>query len=165
MRTRRKLLELARAVADKAERDPEFAQVLGEILGLEPSRRDKKETKDDRPRNRRTPAPFDPVAVLREHGDQELRSCLSALDLEQLKDIVAQYGMDPGKLVMKWKTQERVADRIVELSTKRAQKGDAFREEARSGSELEHDRQLATGGASAPTQTVPGKRGDSGRKG
>ena len=138
MRIRRKLLELARAVADEAERDPEFAQRLGEVLGLEPGRRDKKETKDDRPRKRRTLAVFDPVAVLREHGDQELRSRLSSgLDLEQLKDIVAQYGMDPGKLVMKWKTQERVADRIVELSTKRAQKGDAFREDARSGSELE----------------------------
>ena len=137
MGIRKKLLELARAVADEAERDPEFAQRLGEVLGLELGRRDKNETKVDRPRKRRTPAVFDPVAVLREHGDQELRSHLSGLDLELLKDIVAQYGMDPGKLVMKWKTQERVADRIVELSTKRAQKGDAFREDARSGSDLE----------------------------
>ena len=144
MRIRNKLLELARVIADEAERHPEFAQKLVEVLGLEPRRRDKKETKDERPRNRRTPAVLDPVATLRDHGDQELRSRLSDLDLEQLKDIVAQYGMDPGKLVMKWKTQERVADRIVELSTKRAQKGDAFREDGRSGSKLEHDRQQAT---------------------
>ena len=143
MRIRKKLLELARVIADEAERHPEFAQKLGEVLGLESRQRDKKEAKDERPRNRRTPAILDPVAVLREHGDQELRSRLSGLGLEQLKDIVAQYGMDPGKLVMKWKTQERVADRIVELSTKRAQKGDAFREDARSGSMLEQDRQHA----------------------
>ena len=135
MRVRRKLLELGRTIADEAERNPEFAQKLSEVLGLEPRRHDTKETKYDRPRKRRTPGAFDPVAVLREHGDQELRSRLSRLDLEQLKDIVAQYGMDPGKLVMKWKTQERVTDRIVELSTKRAQKGNAFREDARSDSE------------------------------
>ena len=145
MRIRKKLLDLARAIADEAERDPEFAKRLGEVLGLEPRRCDKKETKDERPRNRRTPAILDPVALLREHGDQELRSRLSGLDLEQLKDIIAQYGMDPGKLVMKWKTQERVADRIVELSTKRAQKGDAFREDARSGSKSEYGRQPVAG--------------------
>jgi len=47
--------------------------------------------------------------------------------LEQLKDIVADYGMDPGKLVMKWKSSDKVIDRIVEISLARAQKGDAFR--------------------------------------
>ena len=131
MRIRRKLLELARAVADEAERDPEFALKLGTVLGLEHGRRDGKETKGGRSRRRRAPAAFDPVAVLRERGDQELRSRLSGLDLEQLKDMVAQYGMDPGKLVMKWKTRERVADRIVGISANRAQKGDAFREDTR----------------------------------
>ena len=32
---------------------------------------------------------------------------------------------------MKWKTWERVVDRIVEISANRAQKGDAFREVTR----------------------------------
>jgi hypothetical protein len=34
--------------------------------------------------------------------------------------------MDPGKLVMKWKTPERIIDRIVEFSLARAVKGDVF---------------------------------------
>ncbi len=127
MRIRRKLLELARVVAEEAERDPKFAQKLGEILGLEQSQRDKQGTKSDHPKNRRAAAAFDPVAVLRDRDDHELRLRLSELDLEQLRDIVAQYGMDHGKLVMKWKTHKRVVDRIVEISTNRAQKGDAFR--------------------------------------
>jgi hypothetical protein len=50
---------------------------------------------------------------------------MSAISLEQLRDIVAQYGMDPGKLVMKWKDSKRVMDRIVELALVRATKGDA----------------------------------------
>ena len=134
---RRKLLELARTVADEAEHDPEFAQRLGEVLGLERSRRDEGDTRSARPRRRRAAAAFDPVAVLREQDEHELRSRLSRLNLEQLKDIVAQYGMDPGKLVMKWRTHERVVDRIVQMSTKRSQKGDAFRQDVLGGPELE----------------------------
>lgn len=137
MRIRKRLLELARAVADEAERDPMFAQRLGQVLGLEGSRRDEGNTEPDRPTRRRATAAFDPVTVLREHDDHELRSRLAGLNLEQLKDIVAQYGMDPGKLVMKWRTRERVVDRIVEISMKRAQKGDAFRQEVRHGPQLE----------------------------
>ena len=131
MRTRRKLLELARAVADEADRNPAFAQKLDAVLGLEQRRGIGPGTKRGRSRRRRTPAVLDPVAVLRVEGAPGLRSRLSGLDLEQLKDIVAQYGMGPGRLVMKWKTWDRVADRIVEMSASRAQKGDAFREDAR----------------------------------
>ena len=155
MKIRRKLLELARAIADEAERDPEFARKLGRVLGLEPRQRDKKVTKAGHPRNRRTPAIFDPVSVLREHGDQELRSRLSGLNLEQVKDIVAQYGMDPGKLVMKWKTQDRVVNRIVELSIKRAQKGDAFREDIHIGSKLEQDHEKPGLSRSSGNLTAP----------
>lgn len=34
--------------------------------------------------------------------------------------------MDPGKLVMKWKTPQRIIDRIVEFSMARSVKGDVF---------------------------------------
>lgn len=74
------------------------------------------------------PAVVDPVEVARQ-GEQALKSRLSALSLDQLKGIVADYGMDPGKLVMKWKSAERVIDRIVEISMARAQKGNVFRPE------------------------------------
>ncbi len=74
----------------------------------------------------RTPSVFDPVAVYQE-GDEILRQRLAALDLEQLRDIVAEYGMDPGKLVLKWKTTERVIEHIVETAAARTKKGEAFR--------------------------------------
>ena len=77
---------------------------------------------------RRTPAVLDPIELAAQ-GEGALRERLSDLDLELLLDIVAQYGMDPGKLVMKWRDQDRVIDRIVELSLARATKGDAFRKE------------------------------------
>lgn len=69
---------------------------------------------------------LDPVAVVKD-GEDALRSQLASLDLERLRDIVAEHGMDQGRLVMRWKTQARVIDKIVEISIGRARKGDAFR--------------------------------------
>ena len=54
---------------------------------------------------------------------QPASACGSDETLEELKEVVADYGMDPGKLVMKWKNVDRIVDRIVELSLARAQKG------------------------------------------
>ncbi|WP_298191131.1 hypothetical protein [Novosphingobium sp.] len=131
MKLRRVLLDLARIVADQAERDPVFAQQIAQALGSKEQATGAPETahaqaKAERPKNRRPAAVLDPIAVARE-GEAVLRTRLAALTLEQLKDVVADYGMDPGKLVMKWKDATRVSDRIVELAIARAQKGDAFR--------------------------------------
>lgn len=132
MKVRSKLLELARVIADQVEQDPEFARRLSEALGIEEqTSRDKVKAAAalpiaGRPKHRRPAAMLDPVTIARV-GEDALRSRLEGLSLDQLRDIVADYGMDPGRLVMKWKSSERVIDRIVEISLTRAQKGDAFR--------------------------------------
>lgn len=129
MKLRTKLINIAKAVADQAERSPEFAAQLASILGMDATHKPRAEpTANVRPKNRRTPAVLDPVAVIRE-GEGVLRERLSTLSLEQLRDIVADHRMDPTKLVMKWKDISRVIDRIVEVSSSRATKGDAFRSE------------------------------------
>lgn len=121
------LTKLAVAVADEAGRNPAFAAALGGILGGESSALDRRvNSSTARKGGRRPPAVLDPVDLVREGPDQ-LRERLRHLELTQLLDIVAEYGMDPGKLVMKWKDSERVADRIVEMALARATKGDAFR--------------------------------------
>jgi hypothetical protein len=51
----------------------------------------------------------------------------ASLDLEQLRDVVAEYRMDPNKLVMKWKDRERVIEHIATTAASRGRKGDAFR--------------------------------------
>ena len=133
MKMRKVLLDLARVVADQAERDPAFAEQIAAALGLTDkpsagSAAPKRSAQTARPRNRRPAAVLDPIELAR-NGEAALRSGLAPLSLDQLRDIVADYGMDSGKLVMKWKDAERVADRIVELALARAQKGDAFRAE------------------------------------
>jgi hypothetical protein len=78
--------------------------------------------------NRRSPAVIDPFAEL-ERGESHLRQRLSELSLEQLRDVLAQYGMDRSKLAMKWKENDRIADLIVKSVITRATKGDVFRGE------------------------------------
>jgi hypothetical protein len=76
--------------------------------------------------NRRPPALFDPIAESN-HGEAPLREKLASLSLDQLRDIIADFRMDPSKLVMKWKDRGRVVEHIVTTALNRRQKGDAFR--------------------------------------
>ena len=136
MQIRRALQNFAKTVAEEAERNPEFEARVRDALGLTDTRRLRGRPRTvkagssmvakARPRHRRTPAVLDPVELAREN-EAVLHARLSSLTVEQLKDIVADCGMDTGKLVMKWKSPERIIDRIIEVSLARARKGDAFR--------------------------------------
>ena len=128
------LRNFVKVVSDEAERNPEFAERLRGVFKLAMATRSAKTdaaasgagSKISRPANRRPPAVLDPVALAGK-GEEVLRDKLVQLTLDQLKDVVAEYGMDHERLVMKWKTPNRVIDRIVEISIRRAHKGDAFR--------------------------------------
>ena len=128
MKLRTKMLDPAKAVADAADRAPELASRLSEIFGAAVGIPKRPEPVAGRAKNRRPAAALDPVVVVGE-GEDALRGQLSALSLDQLRDVVAEYGMDQGKLVMKWKDPVRIIDRIVEIAASRAQKGHAFRSE------------------------------------
>ncbi|KQN80552.1 hypothetical protein [Sphingomonas sp. Leaf62] len=134
MNLRTRLAKLAAAVAEQAARDPAFAATLEGIMAGPPpapvaGRRAKAlRAEGARKGGRRAAAALDPIDLARS-GPGQLREALAPLSHEQLLDVVAEYGMDPGKLVMKWKDRDRVADRIVEVATARATKGDAFRPE------------------------------------
>jgi hypothetical protein len=120
---------LFRVIADEASGNPEFAARLEEaVTGLRSAAPAKKS-------NRRAKGVLDPFAVFAS-GEAHLRAELNKLDVERLKDIVAEHGMDPDKLAMKWKTSDRLVERIVETVKSRSRKGDAFRGEAGRNSSL-----------------------------
>jgi len=131
------LTRLMRTVIDEAERNPAFETALNEALDItakqksvsnssKESQAQKLQSSDTKwPKNRRPPAVLDPVQIVK-NGEQALRDALQKLSLDELRNIVAEYGMDTGKLVLKWVASERVIDRIVEISITRAHKGDAF---------------------------------------
>jgi hypothetical protein len=86
----------------------------------------------DQPARRRTgrraPAVVDPFELYNSGGAALLRERLGQLDIEKVKDIVAQYGMDPNRLAMKWQTTDRLIDHVITTVEARAQKGQAFRQ-------------------------------------
>lgn len=133
MTIKKKLNAFLREVIAEAEANPAFQERLAKVLGpdekpVEASveqKRSARPAEHKRSSNRRTPAVLDPVQLARS-SEAELREALAKLDIEQLRDVVADYGMDPGKLVMKWRDPSRIADRIVEVARGRAQKGSAF---------------------------------------
>ncbi|WP_199823153.1 hypothetical protein [Kitasatospora sp. MY 5-36] len=119
------LARLTEAVALEAARTARFSRALTKALAdVSPPA----PAGDRRPRaSRRTRGIIDPFAVFAQSGEAGLRSHLGELDLDQLRDIVAEHGMDHDRLAMKWKDSHRVIDRIVERVEARTAKGSAFR--------------------------------------
>jgi hypothetical protein len=121
MTLKRRLKAIFDEVLAEADSNPEFAERLNVALNEASPVSTKKRGR------RRTPALLDPVKILESEGEESLRKQLSTLDIEQLKDIVAEYGMDQAKLVMKWNTASRITEHIVTTALHRSKKGDAFR--------------------------------------
>jgi hypothetical protein len=132
MTTVRLLRALFAEIAHEAEVNREFAERLGLIIGPDirvPRRPKHAQESPDRTRpHRRNPGALDPFKIFGERGGEGLRGSLRELNLEQLKDIVAEHGMDQAKLAMKWRTTDRLIDLIATTVRERARKGDAFRE-------------------------------------
>ncbi len=135
MDLQRAMQNLAKVISDEADRNPEFEDRVREALGLSAAdvnhsgsrkRTSAESTGPARGRNRRTPAVLDPIELVQE-SEQVLREQLTLLTVEQLKDIVADHGMDPSRLVMKWRIRDRIVNHIVEMANSRSRKGDAFR--------------------------------------
>jgi hypothetical protein len=136
--TLKALFELIR---DEAKRNAEFRDRLQFVLDAQGSRHrsvpgiadalgappsSDRESSGKKRGNRRPAALFDPIAESN-RGETYLREKLGILTLEQLRDVIADFRMDPSKLVMKWKDRERIIEHIVMTALNRHQKGDAFR--------------------------------------
>lgn len=124
MNLRGRLRALVTTILDEASRNPDFAERLDRALG-EHSQSNRR-SRVARPGNRRPPGPFDPYEV-QGRGASELRRQLETLDIEQLKNIVAEHGMDASKLAMKWKSSDRLIELIIDTVASRSRKGEAFR--------------------------------------
>jgi hypothetical protein len=118
------LRNLIAAVIEESRRNPEFAKKLEVAVGI--SAKESVLGPVATRRNRRDPAVLDPFVVY-SAGEPALRAKLDTLGVEQLKDVVAQFGMDSSKLAMKWKSADRLIELIVATVISRSRKGEAFR--------------------------------------
>ena len=123
-----RLLRLTAVVAKEAAARPPFAKALLKAMSAPVNNEVKGDTgPSDRVSRRRTAPVFDPFVIHGHDGPEILRQRLGELSVEQLKDIIAEHGMDRDKLAMKWKTPDRLIERITTTVNSRAQKGDVFR--------------------------------------
>lgn len=118
-----KLERLFTVIATEASRSPRFARDLTQAILEETVVSPRSPSRS----NRRAPGPFDPFVIFAGGGSDALRTRLDQLSLEQLRDIVAEHGMDTDRLAMRWKDRERVIGRILERVEARSAKGSAFR--------------------------------------
>lgn len=129
------------AITERATEDPTFANDLLKAVGGE--LRDRPVARSPRSaqttsvsrrsttnngrskRGRRKPGPFNPYETFA-FGEAVLRKRLNECTIDELRDIVAEHGMDYDRLALKWKTPERLVERITEVVSARSRKGDAF---------------------------------------
>lgn len=125
------LKQLMNVIIEEAEHNESFLrkveQIFEENVIIKNCDNSKKAKEVRRPLNRRDPAVFDPVALISEDENLLIEKLQELTDV-QLKDIIADYGMDPSKLAMKWKDRERLINHIIDVARRRASKGDVFRE-------------------------------------
>lgn len=115
------LNKLCTCITDEMKMNPDFASKIGLIFDIVPTVEPAKRS------HKRNPAKINPIQLVID-GDDTLNEKLEQLSVEELKDIIAEHGMDNAKLAMKWKKKERLIAFILETAQRRSKKGDAFRE-------------------------------------
>ena len=123
--TRKKLQDFFKAILTEAENNEAFSRKL--LHALYGDIAEKAEEPKKKRSNRRDPAVLNPIQMVLD-GDAALETRLSELSEKQLKDIIADYSMDPNKLASRWRKKERLIGLIIETARHRASKGDAFRD-------------------------------------
>lgn len=121
MKLETRLRTLLAVIVEEAHRNPDFEARLTAVLGSTAA-----PAAGRVHRSRRDPAVLDPFSTYAE-GEHVLRQRLEGLSIEQLKDIVAEHGMDKSKLAMKWRSEDRLIELVVATVGSRSRKGDAFR--------------------------------------
>lgn len=123
-----KLLEEVRpdpqATLTKYQHDPDFAQEIDSLFQILST---KSKSRSKKRRTRRRTSVFDPVELYHQKGEKHLREQLQHLEVDQLKDMIAEHGMDSSRRAMRWKKRDRLLEFIVKTASCRARKGDAFR--------------------------------------
>jgi hypothetical protein len=130
------LRALFKVIEDEADLNPAFAERLYAALGdlaativkdtaVKPAPKPRQARGPAKPKGGREPAALDPVNLAR-RGEAALREGLAALSVPQLKDIIAEFGMDTANQTTRWSKIDRLVGHIVPLALARATKGDAF---------------------------------------
>lgn len=125
-KVRKQLANVFLKIAKRVEEDEEFAKYIfseleGEVLKPEPKK--KKKAPKQKSKEELT---IDIFYIFQVQGPEGLLNLLKSLELQELKKIVTENGLDPAQKVRKWRSREKMIDYIVESVRKQMSKGGAF---------------------------------------
>ena len=125
------LSRLTAIVIEEAAHNPDFASKIQFVFAEPGSCISEDDTSNEtsniqRRRNRRDPAVLNPFDMIQDN-EAKLIECLNALTEKELRDIIAQYGLDPTNRSMQWRKKERLIQGILEATHRKVAKGNAFR--------------------------------------
>lgn len=106
--------KISKVIQDEMTENEAFAKKIEGILCPE---KKKKST--------RNPAKINPIHLW-EEGEEKLREEVVKLDVEELKDVIAEFGLDPKKSANRLKKREKLEELIFEGAKRTATRGDAF---------------------------------------
>lgn len=112
--------KISKVIQDEMTENEEFAKKMEEILIPEmPTAVEKPKKK-----SKRNPAKIHPIRLW-EEGEEKLRAELAKLDVEELKDVIVEYGWNERGL-MNIKKREKLEAVILERTKSTATRGNAF---------------------------------------
>ena len=121
---------LAAVIIDEASQNPAFADKLQNAImaaDYESATDKKQEQTAPKRKRRRDPALLNPIDMIQE-DEAKLIGRLHEFSEKELKDIIAEYRLDPSQRAMYWRNRERLIQFILDTARRRAAKGDAFRD-------------------------------------
>ena len=118
----KKLRKLFKAITDEAARNEKFAADVAAALGIG----DEKSKPTAKKTNRRDPAVLNPVKLIAEDA-ADLETRLLSLGEKELKDIIAEFALDPARQSSRLRKKEKLVALIMERAQQWATKGDVFK--------------------------------------
>ena len=126
------LSRLTAIVIEESAHNPDFASkiqfVFTSFAECPATENPSIEASDDKKRrNRRDPAVLNPFDMIQDN-EAKLIECLNTLTEKELKDIIAQYCLDPTNRSKQWRKRENLIRGILETTHRKVAKGNAFRD-------------------------------------
>ncbi|MBV7504823.1 hypothetical protein KW850_06040 [Bacillus sp. sid0103] len=122
---RKQIAAILITVAKKIEEDEEFAKSIFDCLD---ERGEEIKNINNKKKSTKTTPTYDIniFEIYQKEGPQGLLLFLESLDLQGLKKIVVQNGLDPAQKVRRWRVKGKIISHIVDTVGKQMSKGEAF---------------------------------------
>jgi hypothetical protein len=123
-KVRKQIASILMNIAKKIEEDGEFAKII--FSQLEENKSEGKNNAKKLSKSNQLETKINIFEIHQNQGSEGLLGFLESLDLQGLKKLVAENGLDPAQKVRRWRKKEKVINHVIESVSKQMSKGEAF---------------------------------------